>query len=67
MQPVNDDRTSTWISVSERLPDDGDRSAVIALRANEPDEDLRLIVSEADHVRANPEDFTHWMPTPPLP
>lgn len=58
---------SQWISVAERLPDDDDREPVLALRANELDEDLRLVVADAGDVRAEPISFTYWMPIPALP
>lgn len=40
---------------------------MLALGANEEDEDLQLVVADADDVCLNPGCFTHWFPIPPLP
>ena len=56
-----------WFSMSERLPEDSDVSAIVALLADAPNDDLRMFVCDADFVRSNAGEFTHWVAIPPLP
>lgn len=59
--------TSRWLSVAEMLPDEGNVNVVLALLVDAASEDLRLFICDADFVRANANNFTHWLPIPPLP
>lgn len=56
-----------WLKVTERLPEEGDVSPVLAVLADAVDEELRLAMCDADYVRAHALDFTHWLAVPPLP
>ncbi len=65
-------QSSPWISVKERMPEetkdpDGGTTCVFVHHKHAPECSSPFQMSNVVYLRKHPEEYTHWMPIPPLP